>query len=122
MLEKENLNLSKGYDDWHNLYCKLKERLSDQMIALAGNLTQKYGSLDSLEKRMIEAEKRVKELEEVLKAYNRVTSSTICSFEKNTVGYIELDGIRKKVNELLTPKQSDHLLGLGYSNEQREKM
>jgi len=37
-----------------------------KMFATAGNLTQKYSSLEILESRMIEAEKRVKELEEVL--------------------------------------------------------
>lgn len=30
LLEKENENLSKGYDDWHNLYSELK-RNSDKM-------------------------------------------------------------------------------------------
>lgn len=27
VVKRENENLSKGYDDWHNLFCKLKENV-----------------------------------------------------------------------------------------------
>lgn len=29
-LQIENENLSKGYDDWHNLYCKLKQEVIEK--------------------------------------------------------------------------------------------
>ena len=37
------------------------------------------------------------ELLELLREYNMVTASTICSLKEGTLGYAELDKIRKKV-------------------------
>ncbi len=47
------------------------------------------------------ASKREEAAIKLLKEYNYVTSSTICSFEKNTIGYNELNGMRKEVEEFL---------------------
>jgi len=38
---------------------------------------------------------------ELLREYNRITASTICSFEKNTAGHNELNAIRKKAADYL---------------------
>lgn len=41
------------------------------------------------------------EMKSLLSEYNRVTCSTICSFDKNSVGYAELKAIRTKMENYL---------------------
>ena len=73
------------------------------IIATAINLSQKYGSLEAMESRMIEAEKRVKELEELNKNLFSLWQAlaTTGNLQTGENFYKQYDELK----QLLTPKQ-----------------